>query len=159
LHIPPKRVHRFGGICKNPLVAGEIDQALVGEKRHLDAFKSEQEGPFAQALTRTAEIVDGASIEDIEKARADLVFLFGFLHHLRGGFHSSLWEILAPAHERLAEMITEREAKALLGKHSYWMGLDMRMGHIHPLVKGDEDESFRAYDSTFLGEPVNARTR
>jgi hypothetical protein len=132
-------------------VADAIDQALLGEKRPLDTRQSEQ-GPFAQALNRVAEIADGAPTRDLEAARADLLFLFSLLRHLQGSFYSSLWDILSRAHVILADVITEDEAKALLGEHAGWLDLDAALGHIHPL-KEQEDGTLCAYDSTFLGKP------
>jgi hypothetical protein len=147
------RLHVSTAIHGLMYAAGTIDLALVGEKRHLDAQKSEHHGPFAQTLNRVAEIADGATVGDTEQAQADLLFLFGLLHHLQGGFYSALWDILARAHEvlALADPMTESEAKALLGEEAYWLDLDMRLGHIHPLEKSDG--AFRAYDATFLGSP------
>ena len=133
-------------------VADIIDNALLGEKRHLDAQRSEYHGPFALALNRVAEIADGAPIPDAEKARDDLLFLFGLLHHLPGGFYSLMWDVLARAHELLADMITEQEAKAMMGKHAHWLNLDARLGHIHLLE--ERDGAFHSYDATFLGEPL-----
>lgn len=147
------RLHVSTAIHGLMYVADTIDQALVGEKRHLDAQKSEHHGPFAQALNRVAEIADadGASVADTGQARADLLFLFGLLHHLQGGFYSALWDILARAHEVLADLMTESEAKALLGKEAQWLDLDVRLGHIHPLE--EHDGAFRTHDATFLGSP------
>lgn len=130
-----------------------IDQALLGEKRHLDARKSESEGPFAITLSSIAEIADGAPIEDRDKAQADLQFLWEQIHHLKGGFYSALWDILARAHVKIAELITVEEAKSVLGDQAFWLSLDGRLGHLHPLVKGENDLSFRTYDSTYLGDP------
>ncbi len=139
-------------------VAEQIDLALLGEKRHLDAQKSEREGPFARRLHQIAEIADGGPIEDIEQARTDLQFLWEQIHHLGGGFYSALWDILAPAHVALSELITEQEAKVLLGENADWLRLDTRLGHVHPLILGDDDATFRTYDSTFLGAPTEYHT-
>ena len=131
--------------------AEKIDKALIGEKRYLDAQKSEHRGPFALALNRVAEIADGAPVQDIEAARADMLFLFGMLHHLRGGFYSAMWEVISIAHEILADMITQREATRLMGEYADWLDLDTRLGNVHPFE--ETDGKFRAYDATFLGKP------
>jgi hypothetical protein len=147
------RLHVSTAIHGLLYAADTIDQALVGEKSHLDAQKSEHHGPFALALHRVAEIADGVTVEDTGQAHADLLFLFGLLHYLQGGFYSALWDILARAHEVLvlADPMTESEAKVLLGEQGLWLDLDMRLGHIHPLEQ--RDGVFRAYDATFLGSP------
>lgn len=134
--------------------ADQIDQALLGEKRPMNAQQAERHGPFALALHRLAEIVDGTTIEDIEAARADLQLCFPMLRHLGGGFYSALWEILGRAHELLADPITEKEAQAILGKHNHWLKLDATLGHIH-LLELKDDGKFHAYDATFLGRPLN----
>jgi hypothetical protein len=59
--------------------------------------------------------------------------------------------VLARAHERVADLITVQEAKAVMGEHAYWLDFEARMGHLHPLVKSEG--SFHTYDATFLGEP------
>ena len=124
-----------------------IDQALRGEKREWKD-PSEQHEPLALILASIGEIVDGVPVQDIEAARRDLLFAFELLHHLRGGFYSTLWELLARAHERVADLITTQEAKTLLGEHAFWLGLDARLGHIHPLEK--REGVFHTYDAMFL---------
>jgi len=131
-------------------VAKQIDQALLGEERHLNAQQS-HDGPFAQALNRLAGIVDGAPVENADAARADLLFCFPMLHLLGGGFYSACWDVLARAHEILADQITEKEAEAIVGRYSS-LSLDATLGHIHLLELGD-DGLFHTYDATFLGKP------
>ena len=133
--------------------ADSIDRALLGEKRHLNAQQAERNGPFAIGLNQIAEIADGAHIDNIEKARTDLRFLFEQLHYLKGGFHSSLWDILDRAHVVLADMITEQEAKSLLGPQDDWLSLDTRLGYVHVLVQ-ETDGHYRTYAATYLGDPA-----
>jgi hypothetical protein len=110
-------------------------------------------GPFAQAINSIAEIADGAPVPDIEKARNDLMFLFSLQHHLKGGFYEAMWNILARTHEILADVITEQEAKAMMGEEACWLDLDAPLGHIHPLEK-QEDGTFHTYDATYLRRPL-----
>jgi len=135
-------------------VADQIDLALLGEKRQMNAQQAERHGPFALALGRMGEIADGAAIEDIDAARADLQFCFTMLKHLGGGFYSALWDVVGRAHEILADQIPLQEAEAILGDHAHWLSLDATLGHIHLLEK-KEDGTFRAYDATFLGKPLD----
>jgi hypothetical protein len=135
-------------------VADEIDKALLGGKRHLNAQQAERSGPFAQALGRLAEIADGAAPSDRDEARADLQLCFPMLRHLQGGFYSACWDVLSRAHEALADFITEQEAEELLDTHKYWLKLDATLGHIH-LFELKEDGKFHAYDATILGRPLD----
>ncbi len=131
-------------------VADVIDEALFGEKRQMNIEKAKL-GPFVETLARVGDIADGESVPNIEGARVDLLFLFKFLHHLQGQFYSSLWRIVASAHEKVADVIAESEARALLEQHGLWLHLDAKLGHIHCL---EEDESgLHTYDATFLGMP------
>ncbi len=146
------RLHVSTAIHGLMYAADSIDQALLGEKRSLDAQKSTHDGPFIMALGRMAEIADGGSIADITAARADMLFLWPLLYHLGGGFYSSMWDILARAHERLADVITAREATILLGAHGHWLDLDARLGHLHPFE--EREGALHTYDATFLGNDV-----
>ncbi|MBO0790281.1 MAG: hypothetical protein J2P36_04955 [Ktedonobacteraceae bacterium] len=134
-------------------VSKTIDKALLGKDRGLNARICESEGPFALALNRIGEIADGGPVEDKEVAQADLLFLFPFLHLLRGGFYSAMWEVLAPAHDRLVDLLTKKEAEELLGEeHAPFLDLDARLGHIHPSEKGVDDGKWHVYDRTYLKE-------
>ena len=146
------KVHVHTAIAGLMYSGGLIDQALLGEKRGYHQVKAHN-GPFAQALSRVAEIADGADITDIAATRKDMLFLFDTLRYLRGGFYSSLWEILTPVHERAADLITPKEAEALAGKNYLSsLSLDARLGHLHPIEK--QDGKWHTVDATFLGMPL-----
>jgi hypothetical protein len=132
--------------------ADRIDQALLGEKRSLNAHSAERTGPFAQAMYRLAAIADGAAIEDIEAVRADLLFTFPLMRALCGGFYTATQKVLFAAHLRCADLLTREQAEAILGEHKVWLDLAVRQGHIHPLVRTD-DQEWRGYDATYLGLP------
>lgn len=133
--------------------AKQIDQALVGKPRHLNAQQAEHSGPFALTMRRLGAIAGGGDIDDLEAARSDLLFAFPFLYHLGGGFYDSMAEVLFAAHLRCADLITPVEAKALMGSYEYWLHLEAVRGHLHLLVKTPEEHDWRVYDSTYLGEP------
>ncbi|GHO51388.1 hypothetical protein [Ktedonospora formicarum] len=136
--------------------ADKLDMALLGEKRHMSTQQLEN-GPLATKLTSLAEIVDGASIIDVDAARSDLLYAFSFLKFLQGGFYSALWEILDRAHVCLVdEKLTEQQAQALLGTAGFWLSLDARLGHVHPLV--EDEQGLKTYDASFLGMPDEYRT-
>lgn len=150
-----RELHFNTAISGLAYAADQLDLALLGEKRHLNDQQI-RNGPYSSKLKAIAEIADGASITDLDGARDDLLYLFGFLHYLKGGFYSALWDILSPAHLLLAEKLTPQEAQAILGDHAYWLSLDARLGHIHPIVQ-DENE-YKTYDATFLGDPPEYHT-
>jgi len=133
-----------------------IDEALLGKKRHLDARRCEELGPFALALRRIADLADGKPPLDVEAARSDLLFLWPMLHYLHGGFSSALWSILSRAHELVADRISEQEALVLLGEEGYSVRLDLdsRLGHLHPFE--EREDGFRTYGATYLERPAGA---
>jgi len=136
--------------------AGELDRALIGKQRGLNAMQALNEGPFSKTLHMVAEIADGGPIGNTEDAEQAVIYLFGYTHFLRGGFYSSLYGILGRAHVRLAsdDLMTAKEAEQMVLPHDsfYTLELDAKLGHVHPLVL-NEDASWKTWDATYLGIP------
>lgn len=115
------------------MYSGElIDMALLGEKRGYNWAKG-LDGPFAQALTRIAEIADGAQVEDMIQARKDMLFLFDVLVFLQGGFYQIAWDIISRVHKIVADRISEKEAAAILGEPDFMMHIYAEIGKLHPV--------------------------
>lgn len=122
-----------------------IGEALLGETRGYDTSRS-QNGPFARALTRMAEIADGGEITDLEAARKDMLYLFGLLPLLQGGFYDSAWRILGPAHARVADRIPADFAEAILGVGSeYMLDIEVKLGHLHRFDEQDPETERYSY--------------
>lgn len=134
------------------VAAGQIDQALFGQERHLNARVAEQTGPFAQAVRRLCTIAEGGPIEDLDAARGDLLLAFPQMRHLSGLYYAALQEVLFAAHLRCADLITLAEAEEIMGPHTGWLKLEAALGHIHLLVRSHE-QAWQGYDATYLGEP------
>lgn len=143
----------------------ELDQVLDHLKISLQALQREllgeqtiiggahENGPLAHKLRALAELADGAPITDMERARKDLLDLFGCIHHLRGGIpYRSLWAILSRAHLALADPITEQEAKSILGIYHVMLDDDISQGYYHPLVQ--KNGTYSTHDGMRLGKPT-----
>ena len=123
-----------------------IEQALSGKKRkRANPRQDSDHSPFAQALTRVAEIADGAPITDKVAIQQDLLFLFDLLHFLRGGFYNSAWSVLSRAHALVADRISKQEAAAILGEPDFMVDIAVRLENLHPLEGEDGTPYYARY--------------
>ncbi len=133
----------------------ELDQALFGKKR-ASPYQDILTGPFALALTRVAEVADGAPVAERAAFHQDMLFLFDLLPFLRGGFYDAAWSVLSRAHTLVAERLTKQEAAVVLGQPDFMVDIEVRLCNLYPITSEDGTLYYARYQVEALKGKLDA---